>query len=302
MTDDPMEAMSDNSRTTQETRDPQEAEEATEKPRIELNLGRLAAGALAAVTAAALCSRLGVAGTLVGTGVISLVSGAASVIYQRSLERTRTVVSTTRQKITDNGLSMTRVLRVDHSPADDPTGTADQPTEQFAVTSEEPDTEPEQTGPRGVWASLRSYLHSPRRRWVIAGAGALLTFVVALGAVAGLELLRGESLSGQAHGTTVGAIFGGGGASNNQPAPAHPAPTTSSSTTPSPSGPGTPSHSHSPVPNSPAPTTTTSPTQTPSSSPTPTPSGQAPPTTAPSPTGSAPGAPAPTPTVTPSTR
>lgn len=299
MTDDPMEAMSDNPRTTQETRDPQEAEQPTEKPRIELNLGRLAAGALAAVTAAALCSRLGVAGTLVGTGVISLVSGAASVIYQRSLERTRTVVSSTRQKITDNGLSMTRVLRVDRSPADDEPGPADQPTEQFSVAPEESDVQPEQTGPRGVWASLRSYLHSPRRRWVIAGAGALLTFVVALGAVAGLELLRGESLSGQAHGTTVGAIFGGGGASHNQPAPAHPAPTTSSSTTPSPSAPGTPSHST--APKSPSPTATTSPTQTPSASTTPSPSGQAPPTTAPSPTGSAPGAPSPTPTVTPST-
>ncbi len=300
MTDDPMEAMSDNSRTTQETRDPQEAEQPTEKPRIELNIGRLAAGALAAVTAAALCSRLGVAGTLVGTGVISLVSGAASVIYQRSLERTRTVVSSTRQKITDNGLSMTRVLRVDHDPAGHhQPGTADQPTEQFAVPTEESDAaaEAEQTGPRGVWASLRSYLHSPRRRWVIAGAGALLTFVVALGAVAGLELLRGESLSGQAHGTTVGAIFGGGGASHHHPAPAHPAPTTSSSTTPSPSAPGAPSHST--APKAPAPTATTSPkpTQSPSSSTTPSPSGQAPTTTAPVPT-----APSPTPTLTPSTR
>jgi hypothetical protein len=165
------------------------------------------------------------------------------------------------------------------------------------VRPAEPDAEAEETGPRGVWASLRSYVHSPRRRWVIAGAGALLTFVVALGAVAGLELLRGESLSGQAHGTTVGAIFGGGGATHNHPAPAHPVPTSSSSSTPSPSAPGTASPSHSTVPKSSSPTATTSPTQSPTSSTTPSPSGQAPTTTEPSPT-----APSPTPTVTPSTR
>lgn len=296
MTDDPWEPMSDNPRTTQQTREPEEGERPAEKPRVELNLGRLAAGALAAVTAAALCARLGVAGTLIGTGVVSLVSGASSVIYQRSLERTRTVVSTTRQMISDNGLSMTRVLRVNRS-ADDSPDTADQPTEQFPVHDAVHDAEAEATGPRGVWASLRSYLHSPRRRWVIAGAGALLTFVVALGAVAGLELLRGESLSGQAHGTTVGAIFGGGGATHNHPAPAHPVPTTSSSSTPSPSAPGSPAPSHSTVPKSPTATPTQSPTQSPSTSTTPSPSGQAPTTTAPSPT-----APTPTPTVTPSTR
>ncbi len=278
-----MEPMTENSRTPQETQDrPEAGQESAQKPRIEFNFGRLAAGALAAVTAAALGSRLGVAGTLVGTAVISLVSGAASVLYQRSLERTRSVVVSTKQRIADNGVSVTRVLRVERGTTDEPErGAGDQATEQFPVDADGSDAAANEHGPRGVWSTLRSYVHSPGRRWVLAGAGALLTFVVALGVVAGLELLRGESLSGQAHGTTVGAIFGGG--TGNHPAPVRPAPTTSGSSTPS--APVAPSGSATTGPGNPRPTTAPSGSSAPSSAPTPSPS-TAP--TTPTPTPSAP--------------
>lgn len=59
-----------------------------EKPRTEVTLTRLVATALAAITAAFLGSRLGMAGTVIGAGVASIVSTVAGALYQHSLDRT----------------------------------------------------------------------------------------------------------------------------------------------------------------------------------------------------------------------
>lgn len=147
-----------------------------EKSRLKLNLPRLLAGTLAAVTAAALSSRLGVAGTLAGTGLVSLVSGAAATVYEHSVERGRVAM----RKAVD-GFYPPRPL-------------TDEPAEQTEQT--------EQT-------------RSPRirvgsgRRWALAGAGAIATFAVAVGIVTGIEVADGQSLSGTGHQTTLGSAFSG---------------------------------------------------------------------------------------------
>lgn len=62
--------------------------EAEEKPKL-FNLAQIAGGALAAVTTAAVGSRLGVAGTLVGAALASVLAAFASTLYTKGLERTR---------------------------------------------------------------------------------------------------------------------------------------------------------------------------------------------------------------------
>jgi hypothetical protein len=66
---------------------PTRSDDTTRK--ADLNLSRVAAAALAAVTAALVGSRLGAEGTLIGAGAASVVTTVATAIYQASLERSQ---------------------------------------------------------------------------------------------------------------------------------------------------------------------------------------------------------------------
>jgi hypothetical protein len=251
----------------------------------------LIAGTLAAVTGAALSSRLGVAGTLVGTGFISLISGTAATVYEHSVERGRVAVRNRLSALEENGgLNRLKSARV---PSTDETRPLSYETPVAAAD--------------GGHGRVRSYLaglvHSPGRRWAMAGAGALATFVLALGIVTVIEVAHGSSLSGSGHRTTLGQAFSDSGHSTPQDQRRSPTPSsTPSGSTPSGSVPPSGSPSSSPSssdssspsdsPSSSSPSTTPSttpsqqstqpsttapstsaPTQTPSSS-TPTPSPQ----------------------------
>src|SRR5437763_1616943 len=64
--------------------------------RSRLSLTQLTGGALAAATAAALGSRLGLAGTITGAVLASLVSAVGSHLYAGSVDRVRSTWETTR--------------------------------------------------------------------------------------------------------------------------------------------------------------------------------------------------------------
>lgn len=272
-----------------------------DRPKIELSGARIVAGALAAVTAAILASQLGVAGTVVGTAVISVVSGFASTIYQRSIERTKGAVVTARDKGADalrergiDGGLLPRLGRAAPNSATDATGAETAPGSVPA-----PDEEPDESGAarESFWRRL---VESPRRRWAVAAAGTGATFVLALAIVTGIELGRGAPLSTSGSGsggTTLSELVDAGSTGAAAPSGHHPGNSPSSApSTPAPSGPSAPSQSPSTSPTpgghasgapsgSPAPTTpapapsATASTQsgTPSSSPPPSPA----PTTAP---------------------
>jgi hypothetical protein len=229
-----------------------------ETTKLKLNAPRLIAGTLAAVTGAALSSRLGVAGTLVGTGFISLISGTAATVYEHSVERGRVAVRNRLSALEENGglvrLKSTRVPSPDETRPLAPGAPA----------------EPREHG------RLRSYLtglvHSPGRRWAMAGAGALATFVVALGIVTVIEVAHGSSLSGSGHRTTLGQAFSDSGHSTPQDQRRSPTPSgTPSGSTPSNSAPSSGSPSSSPSTSvSPSPSdspTSSSPSTTPSTTP-----------------------------------
>jgi hypothetical protein len=195
-------------------------EEKTER-KPDIKLSQLIAAALAAITAAFLGSRLGVAGTVIGAGVASIVSTVAGALYQHSLDRTGHSV---RSRVTQAR-----------------TGQLDNPADPVASTVEETVLVRPPTAPRR------------RPRWGVAAALTALVFVIGMGAVTGVELLKNGPISGGDNGTTIGSLFG---------QPTQRSTTTPPPTTPSPSTTTTPPTTTAPPTTTPTTTTTTPPTST----------------------------------------
>ena len=161
------------------------SEENEKKTGLDLKPAQIAAGALAAVTAAFLGSKLNVAGTVAGAAVASVVSTIGSALYQSSIERTRASVRRVGSKAwvvkpADGKGDAEVVEEID----DDKVHTA--PVTEVDTGDKTPET----------------------RRWPRIAAGALLVFVLGMLAVTGVEWVRGAPLSGGTEGTSLGAVVG----------------------------------------------------------------------------------------------
>ncbi|WP_336028898.1 hypothetical protein [Geodermatophilus sp. FMUSA9-8] len=145
-------------------------EKADEKPaRLQLSPVQVAAGALAAVSSAVVLSFFGVAGTVIGAALASIVSTVGSALYSASL-------TTTGERL--------RKARV-HRPA---------PVADPADT----------TATRELPASLdprRAPAPRQRPRWVRVGAYAAAVFVTAMVVVTGIELVSQQPVSALVGGT-----------------------------------------------------------------------------------------------------
>lgn len=176
--------------------------------RTELTLTQLVATALASVTAAFVGSLMGTAGTVIGAGLASVITMFAATLYQRSLDRTRSVVRRVGTLRTARG---TTVATGDREPKPGPVPTAG--------SGRAADSEAETVfhSPVGTLADPENTdgaLESPpatRRRGpnrVLVSVLSAAAFLLGIGAVTGVELLHGGPLSGGNTGTSVGSIFG----------------------------------------------------------------------------------------------
>jgi hypothetical protein len=188
-----------------------------------INLPKVIAGTLAAVSAAVVGSFLGVAGTLAGAAVASIIGSVGTEIYERSLQR---------------GAKKLQTLTPTFIKAPAAVGTP-----QVAAATEDDlpsHTVPEEARKRQIrWGRVA----------MIAGA----VFVLAMGSLTIFELLTGESVAStvgnnSGGGTTIGSIIDGGKSAST------PAPTPS--TTPT----GSPSDSTTTQPTAPPTDATTAPT------------------------------------------
>lgn len=224
---------------------------------LTFSLPQLAGGALAAATAAAIGAQLGVAGTIIGAAVASLVGGVAGTLYSAGLDRTHRRVSTAISK------RRAVVIQPEVSAADEPllspaeVGTSDTLVDLPAVPPHTPAAS------------------APKRRfglWQMVAISTVAIFVLALAAISLLELGLGRALDGGS-GTTVGQVV-----RPPRPSPSTPAPEPSQTPTQGPTATPTqtPTTSDSPTPTAtatapdPTPTTTdapTEPTQTPPATP-----------------------------------
>jgi hypothetical protein len=170
-----------------------------DRERIHLSLAQVAASSAAAVSAAVVCSLFGVAGTIIGTAVASMLATIGGALYSYSLRRTKA--------------RLRRLHQV---------GAASPPFTEVIKTAR-------QQGRRLV----------DQFPYRITAAVVAAVFVIAMGAVTVIELGIGEPLAtlfGVSHnhgGTTLGraAHLGPRGSSTSKPTP-----TTSGSATPSPGG------------------------------------------------------------------
>ena len=149
---------------------------------LDLSVTQIVGGALAAMTAAALGSRLSVAGTIAGAALASIIAAVAGALYTASLRRTRDKVRSVWTGAANGTPTRVEVVTEDAARAE---------ADAAAAPPLEVSPEPVLVRPESTPEWWRS-----GRLWKRILVGALATFALAAGAVTGLELVSGQALSG----------------------------------------------------------------------------------------------------------
>lgn len=163
---------------------------------------QVAAAALAAITAAFVGSSLGVYGTVLGAGIISIATTVGSEIYLRSLRRTKEAARRTRVLValTDQRTRQPRVVPVTVEAGADTGDTA-------AIGEADPaDTDMFTAEGDGESGNRRF----GRLRWPLIIGTSVLAFMIGMLVLTGFELTTGNAVSG-GEGNTVGKLIGAGG-------------------------------------------------------------------------------------------
>ena len=237
-----------------------------EHERVAINCFQVCGSALAAVSSAVLLSTVGVAGTIIGAAIGSVVVTAGGSIYSHYLEVSRHRVAAA-QSVARARKARSRSARLDAAQEEQAEDELHQAEEQLADAEDEP----EKLSWREVLAGLR---------WRRIAAVAAAIFVLAMVIIVTFEMVTGRAVStytGGTDGNPRTSIPGlGGRSSTGTPTPTQTqtptrtptqTPTQTSSTSTPTSTPSTPSPStasSSPTPTV-AGTQTTAPTTTPSS-------------------------------------
>ena len=251
-----------------------------EKPRLEIDWLKTVAGALAAVSSAVILSTLGVAGTIIGAAVGSVVISLTGSIYNASLARSRERVKARAAALAKVGVAQAEVRRAARRRASDTAVEshlehADAQLVQAQIELDDLAAEE----PQGVsWKERLAAL--PWKRIALLAVG---FFLIAIVAITVFELVAGKPVSdftGGSHtrGGTTFSDLGGGSSKDKKPSTRTPShrPTSGSTPsqvptygttptqapTPSPTESGTPSSvpTQAPTTEVPTPTETASPT------------------------------------------
>jgi hypothetical protein len=175
--------------------------------RLEVSGTQVAASVLASVSAAVVASFFGVAGTIVGAAVVSVVATVGSAAYGLGIRRTKHRLHQLQS------LRMTRPFPLRRF---DPVDDGHEEASGVAATAATADTGVGRAatagGPAGADGSggWRDWL--ARRRWGLA-AGVAVVFVISLVSVTMIEVVGNRTLSGEANGsarTSLGALLPGG--------------------------------------------------------------------------------------------
>jgi hypothetical protein len=224
--------------------------EPKEPIKVAFSWPQLAGGALAAVTAAAIGSRLGVGGTLIGAAVASIVGGVGGTLYSAGLDRTHRKVA---DAITRGYDRVRSSAEYDRDAVQTLEGDEASPT----LPGLDPGPDPEAGEPTRVDLVPEGRSEDARRKvWKVMGLTAAAIFLVTLVTITIVELGLGRTLDGS-DGTTVSQVVR---ERRSTPTPtAKPTPTPSATTT---TPTMTPTPSVTDQPTTPAPTATL-PTETP---------------------------------------
>jgi hypothetical protein len=223
--------------------------EPKEPIKVSFSWPQLAGGALAAVTAAAIGSRLGVGGTLIGAAVASIIGGVGGTLYSAGIDRTHRKVA---GAITRGYEKVRTSAEYDRDSPHSLAGDEASPT----LPGLDPSSEAEAGEPTRIASVAEGRSQDSRRKlWKVMGLSVAAMFLVALVAITVVELGLGRTLDG-GDGTTISQVV----------RERRSTPTPTPSATPSPSVTATtptmtPTPSVSQLPTTPAPTVT-QPTET----------------------------------------
>jgi hypothetical protein len=284
--------------------------------RIELSGTQVIASMLAAVTGAIAASYTGIAGTMIGVAVMSVVSTAGSAVYKHYLARSQerlhsaavviapaiaplashNAAAGQRRRASEHARAAAGQSRAsEHARAAAGHSRADghYPEPGWPATGDQDATQPIRSAGPGHDHAARpgapdgagQAAPGARPRWRPIAGAALGVFILTLGGITAVEVAAGKPLDAliwgrNISGTTIGDVTGaqhGRPASRQHQQPAAPSPSRQASQSPTPT----------PTSTSPTPTPTPSATQSPSPSPSPSPSSGSPAPASPSPTGSA---------------
>jgi len=186
-----------------------------EKPQgAQLSATQVAAGALAAVSSAVVASFFGLAGTLIGAALASVISTVSAALYSNSLQKTNEKLRRARGQLTGRQDAV-----ADAEPA--PAVPAAPATKVL----------PAHLDPR------RAPDRRPRPRWTRVAVYAAAVFALAMGIVTGIELIGQRPVSALVSGTetstatTIGAITNASSSSSSDEESGDPATPSSPSTT-----------------------------------------------------------------------
>src|ERR687894_3090481 len=173
-----------------ETTDRTERTEDKEKPQgAQLSATQVAAGALAAVSSAVVASFFGLAGTLIGAALASVISTVSAALYSNSLQKTNETLRRARGQLTGR----------------------QSPVAETEVAASAPATPATQVLPAHL-DPRRAPARRPRPRWTRVAVYAAAVFVIAIWIVTGVELIGQRPVSAlvgdteTARTTTIGAI------------------------------------------------------------------------------------------------
>lgn len=163
--------------------------------RLDLSLPQVAGSAVAAIAAAVLASQLGVYGTIIGAGVVSVIATCGASLFQHLFRRTGEQIRVVTVQAKPKG----RQLPVREA-GSGPVTLAEAPDGEFGEAT----------------------THGTRvRGWKRPVIAAAVVFLVAMVGITGFELISGQDLSG-GKGTTVGSVVGGGGGGGGGGQPSEP--------------------------------------------------------------------------------
>lgn len=156
---------------------------------LQLSATQVAAGALASVSSAVVASFFGLAGTLIGAALASVISTVSAALYSSSLRKTNERLRIARSQLTGRQSPVAETKVAPASPAT--------PATQVL---------PAHLDPR------RAPARRPRPRWTRVAVYAAAIFVLAMGVITGIELIGQKPVSALVGGTqtsqetTLGAI------------------------------------------------------------------------------------------------
>ncbi|MBD0744578.1 hypothetical protein [Streptomyces sp. CBMA152] len=158
-----------------------------DEKRLDLSVPQVAGSALAAIAAAVLASKLGVYGTILGAGVVSVVATCGGTVFQHLFRRTG-------EQLRD--VTVQTIPKARQTPG-------------------LPAYEETRQGEFGA-----ATVHGTRvRGWKRSALGAAVVFVIAMAGITTYELASDSKLSGGKGGTTFGSVVSGSGARSSDKEP-----------------------------------------------------------------------------------